>query len=376
MKLEPYAFPESEVLRYSQGLPEVLCPVVRLSIPELVSELSNNQEMLRQRLAHHGALLFRNCGIETVEEFLQVLKSLDIRPCEPGIYYGEVARPATGAHTMVATQVPPNFVIGPHNEGDYWYQQPEYLSFFCEATHCLYGQTPIVNGAKIASDLPEELIAKLENRAILTEYVFDSAAANKSLVGEQKRNSWQRMFQTHEKEAVQGILEARDDVDFSWRDNDSLHIQVTTATFALHPVTGERCFRAMRYCDFNNVKFMMRELAKNQMPTMRYLSTTIMMHLGLWLASRKWVEREKYSWKTSFKEGPPLSPQEEKLLTIALFNNSTIFRWHPGDVLLVDNIKVAHGRLNVDSARTIHVFMGEYVDQRQIYGQKPVSVEA
>ena len=41
------------------------------------------------------------------------------------------------------------------------------------------------------------------------------------------------------------------------------------------------------------------------------------------------------------------------------------------DVLLIDNVKGAHGRLNVDAKRVIHVFMSKYVDQNTILVRNP-----
>jgi hypothetical protein len=170
------------------------------------------------------------------------------------------------------------------------------------------------------------------------------------------------MFSTDAKEEVERVLSSRGDVDFIWGKNDTLKIQITKSAFATHPVTGERCFRAMRLCDFNNVQYMVRELAKDQMSYLNYLSVTSAVGLASWLVSMPWVEHERHSWKTSFKDGTELSKAEKDALTKTLFDNSTIFRWHSGDALVVDNIKTAHARLNVDSHRKLHVFLSEYLE--------------
>ena len=84
------------------------------------------------------------------------------------------------------------------------------------------------------------------------------------------------------------------------------------------------------------------------------------------------MKHEKYAWKTSLKNGPQLSVSEQECLSEIFFKNSTIFRWRSGDVLVVDNIKTAHGRLNIDAPRTIHVFLSEYVDQRNFAQTQPI----
>tara|TARA_Y100001934_G_C12317109_1_gene758067 strand:- start:924 stop:1817 length:894 start_codon:yes stop_codon:yes gene_type:complete len=296
------------------------------------------------------------------------MDALGIPSCRPGKYFGEVARDATGPDTMVATIVPKDLVLGPHNEGDYWYKQPEFICFFCEYSDCTFGQTPLIHGANVARALPKDLMAKLENRSLKTEYVFRGLRESLRGGNKQKRNSWPRVFDTRERAKVESILDSRDDVTYHWNADDSLYIRVTTSIFWTHPVTGERCFRAMRYCDIKNVQFMMTHFARHQMPYFRFLLAQWGMNSVFWLMNRSWIRHEKYSWKTSFLEGPPLTDLEKKRLTRIFFDHCTIFRWHPRDVLIVDNIKAAHGRLNVDSSRKIHVFLSEYIEQGKSNG--------
>jgi hypothetical protein len=267
---------------------------------------------------------------------------------------------------MEPTLVPPELVIAPHNESAFWYKQPEYISFFCQETQALAGQTPIIDCAKVAADFSAELREKLSQSEVINEYVFDDLDSNKTLVKGQKRNTWQVAFQTGDKKIVEAIASERDDVDLFWRKGGSLHIQIKSAAFAKHPTTGELCFRAMRAYDFANVKYMLQEFAKDQMPYGKYLTSKSIIGLSSWLTSKNVVEHQKYSWKTTIQNGPELSPEEVVNVTDTLFKHATIFRWHPGDVLLIDNVKGAHGRLNVDAKRVIHVFMSKYVDQNSI----------
>ena len=105
------------------------------------------------------------------------------------------------------------------------------------------------------------------------------------------------------------------------------------------------------------------------MPWFQYLITHWVLSLTSWVASLPWVKHEKYAWKTRFLEGKALTKSQEQTLAATLFDHSTIFRWHKGDVLIVDNIRVAHGRLNVDSDRTMHVFLSKYFAQEKLTDQ-------
>jgi len=367
MKLESPPFPPAEATQVSFGLPKVLSGGGSLSFEELQQEVGSNREELRGNLAKQGALLFRDCGIRGVADFHSLMDALKIPRGSADLFFGEVMRETTSFNTMQPTLMPPDFMIGPHNETAFWYRQPEFIAFYCEDTKCAYGQTPIVDGVKVARDLPEELTHKLQSCELLNEYVFDSMKKNKDLVKNQKRNCWQRVFQTESRERVEELINERDDVEITWRKNGSLHVEVTTSVFATHPTTGEVCFRALRYFDFNNVKYMLENYAKSQMPYRKYLSSSSVVGMVSWLASKKWVEHQRYAWKTSIKNGPQLTQAEEDVVTETLFRHATIFKWHPGDVLLIDNIRTAHGRLNVDGERTLHLILSVYIDHRDIY---------
>ena len=206
----------------------------------------------------------------------------------------------------------------------------------------------------------------------MNEYVFDDLDSNKTLVKGQKRNTWQVAFQTGDRKVVEAIAQERDDVDLFWRKGGSLHVQIKSGVFAIHPATGELCFRAMRAFDFANVKYMLQEFAKDQMAYAKYLSSKSVIGLSSWLTKNKLVEHQKYSWKTTIQDGPALTDLESACVTDTLFKHATIFRWHPGDVLVIDNVKGAHGRLNVDAKRVIHVFMSKYIDRKPLCSNKPV----
>lgn len=366
MAFESPTFPEDEILRQSPGLPKILSTPSGMSVSDFLAQVKGNQSELREQLASHGALLFRKCGVKTTDDFHQLLNSLNIEPCDPNHYYGEVMRASTGDNVMEPTLVPPDLVIAPHNESAFWYKQPEYISFFCQETHALGGQTPIIDCAKVAADFSPELREKLLESSAVNEYVFDDLHSNKTLVKGQKRNSWQVAFQTSERDVVEAIAAERNDVELFWRKAGALHVKIKSAVFATHPTTGQLCFRAMRAFDFANVKYMLQEFAKDQMPYSKYLSSKSIIGLSSWLTSKKLVEHQKYSWKTTIQDGPELTPEQRTSVTDTLFKHATIFRWHPEDVLVIDNVKTAHGRLNVDAKRVIHVFMSKYIDQKTI----------
>ena len=367
MQWETLSIPEAELTRQTVGLPKVLgfpeheSPTLRLD------DVAARKDELHALLAQQGAILFRNCGIDTVAQFHGLMSALGISSCDTDHYYGEVMRANTGQHTMEPTLVPPDFMIAPHNECAFWYALPEYIAFFCEQTDALYGQTPVIDCAKVAASFSAALREKLEQSLVVNEYVYDSVEASEDLVKGQKRNCWQTAYQTQDRKVVETILDARDDVDYTWRKNGTLHLQIHSRVFARHPTTGEACFHSSRAFDFNNSTYMLREFGRNQLPYGKYLSSLSTTKMGQWLSDHNWVEHHRYAWKTTLQKGPKLTDAEITEVTDTLFAHATIFRWRAGDVLLIDNVKTAHGRLNVDARRVLHVYMSEYVDQQKLY---------
>ena len=58
--------------------------------------------------------------------------------------------------------------------------------------------------------------------AVVSEYVYDSLDATEELLKEQKRNCWQTAYRTEDRSVVEALLDARDDVEYIWRDNGGL----------------------------------------------------------------------------------------------------------------------------------------------------------
>ena len=72
------------------------------------------------------------------------------------------------------------------------------------------------------------------------------------------------------------------------------------------------------------------------------------------------IDPRDFCWVDSLKD-VNLSKKDKDILTNAYFKNVAIFKWQTDDMLIVDNIKCAHARLNVDSLRKIKIFIRTYL---------------
>ncbi|HZI04553.1 MAG TPA: TauD/TfdA family dioxygenase, partial [Archangium sp.] len=147
--------------------------------------------------------------------------------------------------------------------------------------------------------------------------------------------SWQAAFQTQDKAEVARYCE-REGIHYEWRGEDWLCTRQVCQAVARHPETGEEVW-------FNQAHlFHISSLA----PEAREALTTLMRPEDL--------PRNAYHG-----DGSPLEDETLAEVREAFRKAQVSFPWQAGDVLLVDNMKVAHGRAPFEGPRRVVVAMAE-----------------
>jgi hypothetical protein len=85
----------------------------------------------------------------------------------------------------------------------------------------------------------------------------------------------------------------------------------------------------------------------------------------------EWFMRREYAGKNTFLQvlhgcGTPFSKEEGEEIQRAAWANAIIFPWQTGDLLLIDNIRFGHARLNVKLPRRLVAAMADAYDVRSI----------
>lgn len=355
---------EAECTFETKRFPIVLSPSLNQPFDAILDEISARRTELLEILHRNGAILLRNCNIENIRDFHRVLEVIEVLPAGNHEYYGEVIRNKIGSHGREVTLVGDDDVVIPHTEAYYWYRQPKYISFYCEQSDCEAGETPLFDCAGIMKSIPSDLLGKLKGAKVLMQYIYASESrtrASRQYPTVQLKNTWQRIFETRDKKEVERELD-RDDVEFCWMNNDELLVKVVTDLISKHPATGQLCFRGVRYPSRSNHEYMLKEFIKPRLGDRTYGT------LAALLFKFRSSDPRRYFWTDSIVD-MELSKREENDLTEAYFKNCSIFRWKTGDMILIDNLKMAHARLNVDAHRKICIFIGEYFDQKKLFEQ-------
>ncbi len=147
--------------------------------------------------------------------------------------------------------------------------------------------------------------------------------------------SWQEFFRTTDKAVVENYCyQAK--IDFEWQANNDLRTRKIRPAISLHPKTGESVF-------FNQL----------QLHHISCLDSTTRSSL------LSMFEKENLPRNVYYGDGSPIEDSVIKEIR-AVYQQATIkFPWQQGDVLMLDNMLIAHGRNSYVGSRKIVVAMGE-----------------
>jgi len=302
-------------------LPLILEPLIE-DLDHL-SWVEANKPLLEERLEEHGALLFRGFATSEVGDFQALASRLT-----SGLYgdYGDLPRSDT-EKVYGVTPYPPDGTILFHNESSHMHQWPMRQLFYCHVPARSGGETPIVDCRAVYRALEPGLRDRLEQTEL--RYVRNFI--------EGVDVSWQDFFKTDDRDAVEAYCREHG-IHFSWKgDNDLMTYQIAPAV-ATHPRTGEKVF-------FNQI----------QLHHVSCLGTELR------AAMERMFPPEDLPRNVYLGDGGIITDEEVAAITELYWQHAVAFPWQQGDVLMVDNMLVAHARNPYTPPRKMYVAMGDLV---------------
>ncbi|GJL59956.1 MAG: hypothetical protein NPIRA03_28130 [Nitrospirales bacterium] len=308
-------------------LPMIIQPAVE--DVDLFGWAKDNQLHIEKELLIHGAILFRGFSIRKIEEFEEVIRAI----C-PNLFgqYGDLPREKASRHIYGTTPYPPDKPILFHNESSHMHRWPLKQSFFCLQAAQEGGETPIVDCREVYRRLPSEILDRFYEKSLM--YVRNFTPGFDV--------SWQDFFRTDEKAAVEGACR-ENGVDYTWLKDGGLQTRQICPAITKHPKTGEWVF-------FNQV----------QLHHVSYLESTVRDSL-LALLGMERLPRNVY-----FGDGSTIDDAVAREVGEIYDRTAVRFVWQAGDLLLLDNMLVAHARDPYKGPRKIVVAMGEMVNQESL----------
>jgi alpha-ketoglutarate-dependent taurine dioxygenase len=291
--------------------------------PDPVGWAAYHRNDVRQIVARYGAVMIRGLGVRDHAQTAAVFGRLSAM----GLLAEREAfapRTALGNGLYSATPWPATQEMCLHNELSYLPDPPAFMLFACLTPPAGGGATPVGDASAVLQALPPALVARLEREGwLLVRNYNDEIGA-----------SWAEAFGTSDRGAVEHYCRSQG-IEFSWQ-GDGLSTRQRRRAVVRHPVDGRPCW-------FNQIAFL-NEWTLD--PDIREYLVDSYGPDGL-------------PFTTRFGNGEPIGEDVVNLINHAYQAHTLREAWQAGDVLVVDNIRTAHGRDPFEGDREIVVGMAD-----------------
>ncbi|MGW6055204.1 TauD/TfdA family dioxygenase [Streptomyces sp. NPDC055189] len=272
-------------------------------------------------LAREKALVFRGFKVDPDE--LDGVMDL-LLPNRLAYVHGNSPRTKVGKNVYTSTEYPQEFTISMHNEMSYAYQWPARLLFFCHTQPGGGGATPVVDGVRWLTSLEPEVREAFKGGVRYTQNLHGGRGLGKS---------WQDTFETEDRAEVEEFLGATA-AEWEWRPDGSIRIHQVRPATVRHPVTGVEVW-------FNQ--------ADQWHPAGLGDDTAA--------ALAQIMPADELPQNVTFADGTQIPADYVTQIRDRGLEHAVNVDWRTGDLLLIDNVLVGHGRRPFTGDRRVLVAM-------------------
>ncbi|OWA14872.1 hypothetical protein B9W64_16415 [Streptomyces sp. CS159] len=287
---------------------------------ELVQRLTElGPQELTGLLAEEKALVFRGFDI-TAETLPDVLAPLLATGSGP-----DAGSRAPAVHAVWHTRTGrPDTTVWPFHKMSAAHAWPTRLALYCDTAPLTGGASVVVDSAGWLAALDPALLERLAPGVRYVRYFHDGSG-----IGE----SWQSAFGTDRREQVELFLDATG-YEWSWRADGGIQVSRILPATVRHPVTGtEMWFNQIHRwhpAGSGHRETLARVLPEGQLP-----------------------------WNVTFADGSSIPGRTVTEICCRGFAMAVDIPWNRGDLLLLDNVSLAHGRRPFTGTRRVCVAMSD-----------------
>jgi hypothetical protein len=214
-----------------------------------------------------------------------------------------------------------------HHELSYAFEPPGLMLFACLVPASDGGATPVADSPTVLNALPADLVERFERLGwlLIRNYNDDIGA------------SFAEAFGTDDRGAVESYCRANA-IEFEWQRDGALRTWQRRSAVVQHPLSGQRCW-------FNQIAFLNQWTID---PEVRDYLVDLNGEDGL-------------PFNTRFGNGGPIGAEVVKKINDAYEANTVREPWQAGDLMLVDNVRTAHGREPFEGSREVLVALADAV---------------
>ncbi|MEK3824404.1 MULTISPECIES: TauD/TfdA family dioxygenase [Paenibacillus] len=285
--------------------------------------LSTNKLKLEELLLKKGSILLRGYDKSSIAEFGKVTSIFSSELLK----YSERSTPRTEVQDNIytSTEYPKDQCIPMHNESSYSKVWPMKIWFSCQLNAEQGGETPIADSREMFRTLDSTLKKEFIDKKVMYVRNYDGVLDL----------SWQNVFQTEDPKQVERYC-TNNEIEYEWISKDHLRTRTIREAVAVHPVTKETVW-------FNQAN---------------------LFHVSsLPIEAREWLIEERgyenLPRNTYFGDGSIIPDSIIDEIQDRYKELSKAFPWEEGDVLMLDNMLMAHGRNTYKGNRKIVVAMAQ-----------------
>jgi alpha-ketoglutarate-dependent taurine dioxygenase len=292
------------------------------SASSVVSWLEAHRHTLDATLDECGALLLRGFSASDEAAFRACVPVVSATPLD--YVYRSTPRTDLGGGVYTATEYPPGHTIPMHNENAYQREWPLHVLFFCDQPAAPgSGHTSLADTVAVTDRIPAAIRQRFRDRGV--RYIRN--------YGSGVDLPWQTVFQTSSRAEVEQFCAAHD-ITCEWIGDESLRTSQVCQAFATHPRTRVEVW-------FNQAHLFHPSGLNPQ--TRRALESMF--------------EPSGFPRNAAYGDGSPIDEADLAQIRDAFDAEIVNFQWHQGDVLIVDNMLVSHGRTPFKGPRRVLVAM-------------------
>lgn len=273
------------------------------------------RDAIDETLPEFGGVLLHGLPLTDKAGFEQLVTSLRYDRMS---YQGGIAvRKNDSGVALNASQEDRRITLSPHNEMSYLPSYPRKIFFFCESAAIEGGEVPINDIRETVKIIPEFIKEEFRARGVRYHRNLSRAASNGEM-------GWVETFGTDDKELVERHLTVSN-YQYQWND-DRLQYYYDRDAFLTNPETGE-------------------ELWFNQVTEL---------HCSYWRSHPDFLSDlpdYEYPATTTYSDGAPIDEDRISFLRGALWQTTRAVRMRRGDVLVLDNQVLQHGRFAFEGPR-------------------------
>lgn len=309
------------------SLPLIVTPVGKESICEWYSA---HEWEAKEALRRRGGIVFRGFDVSSIDAFDHFVRTASHNLLE----YKERSTPRTevGNRIYTSTEYPAHQHIAHHNEFSYAFTWPMRIFFFAHTPPQEGGQTPIADSRKVYASIPEAIRQRFEEKGVMYTRNYGTGIDL----------SWQEAFQTNDKAEVEAYCR-RAPLKWEWLADDRLRTRQVRPAVARHPATDEMVW-------FNQAHlFHVTNLGPETRKSMEEI-----------------FDIEDLPRNCYFGDESPISESDLEAVRDAYRTHEVVLDWRQGDVMMLDNMLVAHGRRPYSGERRILTALSEPYNSRTV----------